>query len=88
MKQRNIPSHKKMMAIDVLSNEIGNSWDDEQAPLCLVAWDIKAEQSKFQQWVNRNKETFPSKGWDSCAGIDAGNPMIQQASWLKDAVKF
>lgn len=65
MKQRNIPSHKKMMAVEILSMDMGQSWDEEQAPLCLIAWDVKAPQPKFQQWVNRDKTVFSPKKWDS-----------------------
>lgn len=65
MKQRNIPSHKKIMAVEILSMDMGQSWDDEQAPLCLIAWDVKAPQPKFQQWVNRDKTVFSPKKWDS-----------------------
>ena len=65
MKQRNIPSHKKMMAVEILSMDMGNSWDEEQAPLCLIAWDVKAAQPKFHQWVKREKNLFPTEKWDA-----------------------
>lgn len=65
MKQRNIPSHKKIMAVEILSMAMGQSWDEEQAPLCLIAWDVKATQPKFQQWVNRDKTVFSPEKWDS-----------------------
>lgn len=65
MKQRNIPSHKKMMAVEILSMDMGNSWDEEQAPLCLIAWDVKAAQPKFHQWVNRDKTAFAPQKWDT-----------------------
>lgn len=65
MKQRNIPSHKKMMAVEVLSMTMGQSWDEEQAPLCLIAWDVKAPQPKFQHWIQRDKTVFPTQKWDN-----------------------
>lgn len=64
MKQRNIPSHKKMMAVEVLSMNMGYSWDEEQAPLCLIAWDMKAAQPKFHKWVSSKKTPFTLQQWD------------------------
>ena len=64
MKQQHIASHRKMMAIEVLSMEMGLSWDEEQAPLCLIAWDVKGAQPKFQQWVKPKQNAFAPKQWD------------------------
>lgn len=72
MKQQHIPSHKKMMAVEVLSMDMGNSWDEEQAPLCLIAWDVKAPQPKFHQWINRDKSAFTPKKWDGYSDSHLG----------------
>jgi 2-polyprenyl-3-methyl-5-hydroxy-6-metoxy-1,4-benzoquinol methylase len=81
MKQRNISSHKKIMAVTVLSDEnMGFSWDEEQAPLCLVAWEIKAKQPKlFYKWIDRDthkekkeEEAFSQKEWDEYSPFHLG----------------
>ncbi len=72
MKQRNLPSHKKIMAVEVLSVDMGNSWDDEQAPLCLVAWDMKALQPKFQKWVGRETSSFSKNSWNEYSPYHLG----------------
>jgi 2-polyprenyl-3-methyl-5-hydroxy-6-metoxy-1,4-benzoquinol methylase len=80
MKQRNISSHKKIMAVTVLTDEnMGFSWDEEQAPLCLVAWDIKAKQPKlFYKWIDRDtqkekkEEAFSKKEWDEYSPFHLG----------------
>ena len=64
MKQRNYSSHEKMMAVKILSNDMGVSWDEEQAELCLVAWDIEAKQDKFHKWVNRNAGVIKKEDWN------------------------
>ena len=64
MKRRNVSSHKKIMSVTVLSNEMGHSWDEEQGELCLVSWDINADQPNFHKWVNKEKKTFQKKEWD------------------------
>ncbi len=64
MKQRNIASHTKMMAVEILSMDMGQSWDDEQAPLCLVSWDVTATQPKFHQWINHQQTKFLPKQWN------------------------
>lgn len=64
MKQRNIGSHTKMMAVEILSMDMGQSWDEEQAPLCLVAWDVTAAQPKFHQWINHKQAKFSPKQWN------------------------
>ncbi|SKA91989.1 Methyltransferase domain-containing protein [Thiothrix eikelboomii] len=64
MKQRNISSHTKMMAVEILSMDMGQSWDEEQAPLCLVAWDVTAAQPKFHQWINHKQAKFSPKQWN------------------------
>lgn len=72
MKQRNLPSHKKMMAVDVLSTDMGRSWDAEQGELCLVAWDVKAEQPKFHQWIDRESAQFSQKEWNQYSPLHLG----------------
>lgn len=80
MKQRNISSHKKIMAVTVLTDEnMGFSWDEEQAPLCLMAWDIKAKQPKlFYKWIDRDtpkekkEEAFSKKEWDEYSPFHLG----------------
>lgn len=64
MKKRNLSSHKKIMSVIVLSDEMGHSWDDEQGELCLVSWDINADQPNFHKWVDKEKKTFQKKEWD------------------------
>jgi len=71
MKTKNIRSHKKIMAITVLSNEMGNSWDDNQEELSLVAWDMKSKQPKFNKWISRDLPVFGDKSWDSYSHIHA-----------------
>ena len=64
MKRKHVSSHKKMMSVSVLANDMGYSWDEEQAELSLVAWDINAEQVKFYKWVKLNVEEYPTHLWD------------------------
>ena len=52
--------------------DMGNSWDEACAPLCLVAWDIKAAQPKFHQWVNRGQPAFSPKKWDAYSDSHLG----------------
>lgn len=74
MKKRNVSSHQKIMAVEVLSEEMGHSWDDEQGELCLVAWDMKAEQPKFHKWVSRDKaiDRFRKQEWDQYSRYHMG----------------
>ncbi len=74
MKKRNIPSHNKMMAISVLSYDMGNSWDEEQGELCLVAWDIKADQPRFHKWVSKDggNANFEKKEWNQYSSYHLG----------------
>lgn len=72
MKQRNLPSHKKMMAVEVLSTDMGRSWDAEQGELCLVAWDMKAEQPKFHHWIDRESARFSAKEWNQYSPLHLG----------------
>lgn len=64
MKRKHISSHKKMMSVKVLANKMGFSWDQEQAELSLVAWNINAEQPKFYKWVKLEKEKYSKQLWD------------------------
>ncbi|SFV87947.1 hypothetical protein MNB_SUP05-SYMBIONT-5-635 [hydrothermal vent metagenome] len=140
MKVKNIHSHKNIMAIEVLSQDMGVSWDQEQAKLVLVAWDIKARQPDlFYKWTKTQIPSIYSKEeWknyspfhlgvltsiqhevyksvssqmqgrvldagcgsarimafikgninvDSYTGVDFTKGMINQASWLKEQLKF
>lgn len=72
MKQRNIPSHRKIMAVEVLSMDMGQSWDAEQGELCLVAWDVKADQPKFHQWIDRESVHFSSREWNQYSPLHLG----------------
>jgi len=72
MKKRNFSSHKKIMAVEILSNDMGYSWDEEQAELCLVAWDMQAAQLKFHQWVNRNADRLQKAPWDAYSRYHLG----------------
>lgn len=72
MKQRNLPSHRKMMAVEVLSMNMGRSWDAEQGDLCLVAWHVKAEQPKFHQWIDRETARFSAREWNQYSPLHLG----------------
>lgn len=72
MKQKHIASHNKMMAISVLSKDMGLSWDEEQVELCLVAWDIKATQAKFYKWIGLEPKNYSNKEWDGYSPFHLG----------------
>lgn len=73
MKQKHFSSHKKTMAVSILSNDMGLSWDEEQAELCLVAWDINASQPKFERLIARNKQVpFEVEQWDDYSQYHLG----------------
>ena len=52
------------MSVQVLANNMGFSWDEEQAELSLVAWNINDEQPKFYKWVKLDVEKYPTQLWD------------------------
>lgn len=65
MKRRNLPSHKKIMSISILSEQMGHSWDEEQGELALVAWHIKDDQPKFLRWTGATKPAvYTQKEWN------------------------
>ena len=64
MKHRNYNSHKNVMNLIPLSDDMGKSWDDEAADLCLVAWDLKGNQPEFFKWINRENRSFKKNEWD------------------------
>lgn len=65
MKIKNIHSHRNIMTIEVLSKNMGVSWDQEQAKLALVAWDIKAKQPDlFYKWTKTpTPSVYSEKEW-------------------------
>lgn len=72
MKKRNYNSHKNVMNLINLSNDMGNSWDEEQAELCLTAWDILGDQPEFFKWMNRENKSFKKKEWDQYSPFHLG----------------
>jgi len=72
MKQKHIASHEKMMPVDVLSDDLGNSWDEEAAPLCLVGWHIKEPQPKLHKWIGFKVESFSTEEWDEYSPFHLG----------------
>ena len=84
MKSKHFSSHKKMMAVKVLANEMGLSWDEEQAELNLVAWDINAEQPKFYKWVKLHAENYSTRLWDKYSPSHLGVMVSVQREVYKD----
>ena len=84
MKRKHVSSHKKMMSVKVLANEMGVSWDEEQAELSLVAWDINAEQPKFYKWVKLAVEKYPTQLWDKYSASHLGVMVSVQREVYKD----
>ena len=76
MKKKNVSSHTKIMAVNILSEDMGVSWDEEEAELCLLAWDIKSAQPLFHRWIGRSTEKKPSKflkkEWDHYSPFHLG----------------
>lgn len=73
MKKSNYSSHKKIMAVNILSENMGFSWDKEKAELCLVEWDINANQEKFYKLAKRTTDhKFNKEVWDQYSTYHLG----------------
>lgn len=71
MKKSNLPSHEKLMHTEVLSENMGHSWDQEQAELCLVIWDIHEHQPAFHKWIAKENISKFDK-WDNYSPYHLG----------------
>ncbi len=72
LKTQHISNHDKIMSITVLSDDVGVSWDEEQAPLSLIAWDINAAQPKFWKWIDYQPEAYQVSRWDNYSTYHLG----------------
>ena len=73
MKKSNYSSHKKIMAVNILSENMGFSWDKEKAELCLVEWDINANQEKFYKLAKRTTDhKFNKEIWNQYSTYHLG----------------
>ena len=84
MKRKHVSSHHKMMSVEVLANNMGFSWDEEQAELSLVAWDINASQPKFCKWVGLTDEKYSTKTWNEYSQAHLGVMVSVQREVYKD----
>ncbi len=64
MKRKNISSHVKIMSVDVISEDVGYSWDKEKDKLSLVSWDMTKQQPYLEKFYNKGLLSKAKVDWD------------------------
>lgn len=72
MKQKNLPSHEKIMPIEEISENIGCSWDQEKDKLSLISWDIKKKQPYLERFYEKGLFSKPRINWDDYSKYHMG----------------
>jgi SAM-dependent methyltransferase len=73
MKKDNYSSHKKIIPVEIISNEMGKSWDKEKKDLCLVKWNFNIPSKRFDRFSQRYlKSDFNPELWSDYSKYHLG----------------